>query len=322
VVNATRGFESLPSPPISPVLPMNDQANHINVCVCTYKRPQLLKRLLTDIAAQDATELFTVSIIVVDNDSLGSAAPVVSDFSATSGVPIQYCTEPLQNIAVARNKAIENAKGEFVAFIDDDEVPSKRWLITLFEALHKYDCAGVLGPVKPYFDDKPPEWVVSGGFYDRPSYPTGFVIDWKKGRTGNVLLRKTVFDSDAEWFRPQFRTGEDQDFFRRMMERGHVFVWCHEAMAYELVPPLRWKLTFLLRRSLLRGATTLRHPTFGAREIVTSMVAIPTYTAALPFALVLGHGRFMLLLVKLFDHLGRILALVGLNPVKEPYVTE
>ena len=43
---------------------------------------------------------------------------------------------------------------------------------------------------------------------------------------------------------------------------------------------------------------------------------------ALPFALVLGHHRFMTLLVKLCDHLGRLLALLRINPVKEPYVTE
>jgi hypothetical protein len=43
---------------------------------------------------------------------------------------------------------------------------------------------------------------------------------------------------------------------------------------------------------------------------------------ALPFALVLGQHRFMTLLVKLFDHVGKLLALFGINPVTEEYVTD
>jgi len=120
----------------------------------------------------------------------------------------------------------------------------------------------------------------------------------------------------------EFLTGEDQDFFRRMIDKGRVFVWCNEAVAYEVVPPIRCQRKFMLKRALLRGAMSLVHPTFGVRHIAKSVVAVPGYAAVLPFALVLGHHRFMTCLVKLFDHLGRLLALVGIKPIAEPYVTE
>ena len=301
---------------------MTSETKHISVCICTYKRPRSLKRLLEELGGQDTGGLFTYSIVVADNDHLQSAKAVVRDFAAASSIPITYCVEPRQNIALARNKAIKNANGNFVAFIDDDEFPTKRWLLTLFKACNEYDVDGVLGPVKPHFDEAPPRWVVEGKFYERPTYPTGFVIDWRKGRTGNVLLKKRIFAADAQPFRPEFLTGEDQDFFRRMIEKGHVFIWCNEAVAYEVVPPVRWKHTFMLRRALLRGTVSLLHPTFGALDIAKSVIAVPAYTAALPFALVLGHRRFMTCLVKLFDHLGRLLALLGINPIREPYVTD
>jgi succinoglycan biosynthesis protein ExoM len=300
---------------------MSQEARHIHVCSCTYRRPELLKRLLEELRTQETNGLFTYSIIVVDNDHRRSAEPVVSDFAAASPIAIKYCLEPRQNIALARNKAIENASGEFIAFIDDDELPIKRWLLTLFEALNKYGVDGVLGPVKPQFDNEPPQWVVRGKFYDRPSYPTGFVIDWRKGRTGNVLLKRRILETGEQLFRPEFRTGEDQDFFRRMIQKGHVFIWCHEAMAYEVVPPTRWDRAFMLKRALLRGAASRLHPTLRVRDIATSVIAVPTYAVALPFALVLGHGRYMTLLDRFFYHLGRLLALVGINPVREPYVT-
>jgi len=300
---------------------MSNETKHISVCICTYKRPRFLKRLLEELGGQDTSGLFTYSIVVADNDHLQSGEAVVRDFAAASSIPIKYCVEPQQNIALTRNKAIEIANGDFVEFIDDDEFPTRRWLLTLFKACHEYAVDGVLGPVKRHFDEEPPKWVVKGKFYERPTYPTGFVIDWSKGRTNNVLLKRRIVAASAQPFRPQFLTGEDQDFFRRMIEKGHVFVWCNEAVVYEVVPPIRWKRTFMLRRALLGGAVSVIGPTFGALAIAKSVIAVPAYTAALPFALVLGHHRFMILSVKLFDHLGKLLAMMGIKPIRA-YVTD
>lgn len=295
---------------------------HVCVCICTFKRPAMLKRLLEGLKEQETGGLFTFSVLVVDNDQAESAREIVERCTALPSMRTSYYVEPRQNIALARNKAVEHATGNFLAFIDDDEFPITRWLLTLYEACHKYGADGVLGPVKPHFDQTPPRWVIKGKFYERPTYPTGLVIDWRKGRTGNVLLKMHVFSGLGQPFQPALRNGEDQDFFRRAIERGHTFVWCDEAVAYELVPPIRWKRTFMLRRALLRGASERMMPTFGMREVMKSLVAVPVYAIAVPFAFLAGQARFMDLLVRLCDHLGKLLAAVGINPVSEPYVTE
>ena len=62
-----------------------------------------------------------------------------------------------------------------------------------------------------------------------------------------------MFASVAEGFRAEFVTGEDQDFFRRAILNGHRFIWCNEAVAFELTPEIRWNLGFMLRRALVRG---------------------------------------------------------------------
>lgn len=300
---------------------MKSSATHITVCICTYRRPTLLGNLLEDLRQQETRGLFTYSILVVDNDAQRSADDVVSEFAAGQQIQVEYYVETGRNIALARNKAVEHARGDFLVFIDDDESPIQRWLLTLFEACEKHNVHGVLGPVHPRYAEEPPAWVVEGKFYDRPTYPTGMVIDWPKGRTGNTFLKREVFDGLTAPFRPEFRTGEDQDFFRRMIEKGYVFIWCDEAVAYEIVPPERWSRKFLLKRALLRGYTSLAHPSSSARSILTSAVAAPVYTLALPFAFALGQGKFMNVLVRLFDHLGRLLGFVGINPIKQPYVT-
>jgi len=295
---------------------------HISVCVCTYKRPELLARTLRCICAQQTDGLFTFSIVVADNDRLESAHLVVERLRAETAVAIRYCVEPRQNIARARNMAVSNAHGDYLAFIDDDELPIETWLGTLFRAIHEYAADGVLGPVDPHFDDQTPKWVIKGKFYNRPVHPTGMLLRWDQCRTGNVLLRSDLFASDGEAFRPEFLSGEDQDFFKRQMAQGRRFVWCHEAPAYEVVPPVRWRRRFLVKRALLRGVFSHKNRPTSLLPLARSAALAPAYVAALPVALVFGQAAFMSCTFKLAYHVGRLLAVAGINPIRQPYVTE
>jgi succinoglycan biosynthesis protein ExoM len=295
---------------------------HISVCICTYKRPELLKRAVDGVGEQETGGVFTFSIVVVDNDEKESGRAVATAAAGASGLRLTYCVEPRQNIALARNKAIENATGDFVAFLDDDECPVKEWLLTLHETLRKYNVDGVLGPVKPHYDHQAPQWVIDGGFYDRPEHPTGKVLDWAKCRTGNVLLKRQVFDGDTQVFRPEFLSGEDQDFFRRKIGKGQTFIWCNEAPVYEFVPPGRWKRGFLIRRAMFRGVFSQRNRSSSLLPIAKSFFAASAYVIFLPVALVLGQAKFMACMFSLFYHIGRLLAFVGINPIRQQYVVE
>jgi succinoglycan biosynthesis protein ExoM len=295
---------------------------HICICICTFRRPEILKRVLEALNEQTTEGRFSYSILIVDNDKQESARNEAEVFAQKSSISVQYLVESRQNIALARNMAVENARGEYLAFIDDDEIAPSSWLLTLFSARERFQSDGILGPVRPQFDEAPPSWVIDGKFYERRSYPTGFVIDGPKGRTGNVLLKKEIFDYPDPPFRSEFITGEDQDFFRRMIEKGHVFIWCEEGIAYEIIQPTRWSRRFMLKRALLRGEIALLHPTCGALGILKSFIALPIYATLAPLALLLGQSKFMLCLVKMCDHLGKVLALIGIHPVKRAYVTE
>jgi len=271
---------------------------------------------------QETGGLFTYSIVVTDNDLTRSAEAIVADMRLNSAVPIKYCVEPRRGIALARNKVVENATGEFVALIDDDEFPAQGWLLTLFQTCNKYQVDGVLGPVKRHFDDVPPAWLQKSRLYDRRVNPTGMKVDWREARTGNVLIRKNIVAGDPSPFRPEFRGGEDQDFFRRKIEEGCNFIWCAEAVVFEVIPPARWKRKYYVKKALFQGATAALQADCGAVSIAKSLVAVPVYVIALPFAWPLGMHRFMTLLVKLCDHLGKLLALIGIQVVREEYVSD
>src|SRR5215467_5083828 len=135
------------------------QLPHISVCICTFQRPEYLCRALTRLGSQETCNLFTYSVVVVDNDAEASARSVVSDFTSIGGHPVTFVVEPQKNIACARNAAVLHAYGDYIAFVDDDEYPAQDWLLKLFQTFKDADVDGVLGPVRPYFDSPPPAWV-------------------------------------------------------------------------------------------------------------------------------------------------------------------
>lgn len=278
----------------------------------------MLKRLLEAVARQRNDGSFTFSIVVADNDAAESAKEVVAQFAGSSGVPTLYRTQPEKNIALTRNAAVAPADGDFIAFLDDDEFPVDDWLLQLLRACGRYQAAGILGPVRPYFDAPPPAWVIKGRFCERPEPATGTVMEGSKCRTGNVLFRREIIAGVDAPFDPRFHNGgEDVDFFLRMTQRGHTFHWCNEAVAYESVPPSRSTRRYMLRRALLRGKNSLKVSGRRAPMIGKSLIAVPLYSLALPLTLFLGQHVFMQYCIRFCDHFGRLTALVGLNPVSE-----
>ena len=292
----------------------------ICVCICTYKRPQMLASLLRSLPRLLTGNCIRLSVVVADNDHEESAKPTVSAFQSSSDVPVTYIVEPVRNIALARNKAVANADGDFLAFIDDDEVPGDEWLIRLYDTLIACRADGVLGPVVPRFESPPPRWVTRGRLFERRAFPTGTGLAAPRDmRTGNVLLSASLFRGRAQPFDPYFGLtgGEDTDFFARALRDGRVFVWCNEAPVFETVPPSRTKRAYLLKRALLRGATAADRGERGLMTVAKSCWAFLLYAAALPVLLVMGHHLFMRYLISDCDHIGKLLAVCGIRPFKE-----
>jgi glycosyltransferase involved in cell wall biosynthesis len=151
---------------------------HVCVCICTFKRPGLLATLLQKLEQQQLENELTMSVVVADNDKHRSGEASVSEARARGRLAIVYCVEPEQNIAKARNAALRHAKGEYLAFIDDDEVPDDQWLANAVRFCRAAGVDGMLGPVRPYFQHQPPAWLTKGRFCDRPEPATGHVLPW------------------------------------------------------------------------------------------------------------------------------------------------
>jgi len=291
---------------------------HISVCIPTYMRPRLLNKCL-DALQNQKVDSFSYSAVVVDNDADCSARVVVEQWQHRSGVDVKYEVEPLQNISLARNRAVAASGGDLIAFIDDDEFPEPTWLLELHRTYRRFPVDGVLGPVLPYFEGTPPQWLVKSGLCVRTAFTTGTVLSVSKYmRTGNVLLRRHLLGGKEPPFDPsRGRTGgEDTAFFASMLRQGRSFVWCNEARVYEAVPQERQQRSYYVQRALTRGVTEAENEPLLSFGTVKSLVAVVLYSASLPFFLLVGHYLFMKFLEKDCQHLAKLLAHAGIRLVE------
>jgi len=298
--------------------------DHISICICTFRRQQMLERLINKLTTQETAGLFDYSVVIVDNDSSGSAKELVAATSKLIQIPIQYDVEPERSIPAARNHALLLATGNYLAIIDDDEFPPPHWLLALYQAIQTFEVDGALGPVIPYFEQKPPSWLIKGRFCERPILRTGTLLDWSQTRTGNVLLKRKVFAEHGLRFDLKLRTsGSDRAFFKKAMAHGYKFVAVAEAPVYEVVPPERWKKSYYIRRSLVHGYNTYKHYLkdlpFSRQMLMAmkSLMALGFYLIVLPFSLILGPARYVKCLEKGAHHLSQLLARLGIELIKK-----
>ena len=297
--------------------------DHISVCICTFHRNQMLEHLLRKMSLQETGGLFDFSVVVVDNDAAGPARETVTRLQGELVLDITYGIEPEQTIPAARNHALRLAKGNYIGIIDDDEFPPTHWLITMYRAIQTFDVDGALGPVHPFFEKQPPAWLVKSRFCERPVHRTGILLDWDQTRTGNVLLKKDVFDKHHLCFDLNCKTsGSDKEFFREAMQVGYRFIAVEEAPVYEIVPPERQIKSYYLKRALVQASNERRFRAPRLRGLskvsvpMKSMAALLVYTLILPFCAFVGSHAVMKYAEKVAYHLSWLLAMLGIDLAK------
>jgi succinoglycan biosynthesis protein ExoM len=272
------------------------------------------------LADQETSGLFDFSTVVIDNDRNGSAKSTVVRLQSELGFDITYGIEQIRSIATVRNHAIQLVKGNYIAIIDDDEFPPPKWLITLYNAIQYFKVDGALGPVIPFFDSQPPAWIIKGKFCERTMLRTGTILQWHQTRTGNVLLKRDVFNKHDLHFDETFKTGgSDQAFFKDAIEKGCRFVAVEEAPVYEVVPPERWEKSYYIKRALVNGFNARKYAV-GASILtvpIKSIMALTAYILVLPFSLFLGTHRVIQCLERGSYHLSRVFAVFGIELVNK-----
>jgi len=235
----------------------------VSVVVTTYNRADYLPRCLEAVAAQNiAPEVFDV--IVVDNNSKDQTKEVVQDFIHTHPrLNVHYYLETTQGTSFARNCGIQNARGEYILFTEDDAAPYSNWIRILMEQFKDPSlmCAGgsiildYLGQKKPLYLEGDLQGLL-GGFQLPYSVPT-YVTTWTEYPWGgNMAFRKSIF-SDVGLFNTEMgpsgkkrMTAEETEFIDRINKAGGKILYIPEARVRHFVPPERLQKSHLYRVGL------------------------------------------------------------------------
>lgn len=109
--------------------------NLVSFIVPTFNSEKTIGKCIESILDQKCEK----EVIVVDNNSTDNTAKIIKKYS------VRYLFEKRKGAAAARNKGLENAKGEYVGFIDSDVVLPEDWVVKALEEIKPKDIAGVGG---------------------------------------------------------------------------------------------------------------------------------------------------------------------------------
>jgi len=267
----------------------------LTIAIPTHNRARLLQKTLASIAAQLVPDGVEAECLVIDNRSADDTASVVATFSRRASLPARYIYEARAGSSFARNRAIEEARGDFILFIDDDAVAEPDWAMELLAQTWRRKLDAVCGAILPRWERQPPRWL-GPSLYSRLA-----VHDPVKLAAASLSELETIhnyFSANACFRREalelfgNFRedlgvvggnpmSGEDTELFARIAARGGTVGFAPRARVYHVILPERMRRAYLRRKSYafgygsaIAGGRTHNHLDKLARNAVRMLVAL------------------------------------------------
>ncbi|OME80782.1 glycosyl transferase family 2 [Paenibacillus sp. FSL A5-0031] len=229
----------------------------VTVAICTHNRAKDTGEAIESVIAQ-SFEREQIEIVVIDNRSTDNTAEVVGKLAYRYGPSIRYIFENKLGLSVARNRAIKEANGEFILFLDDDALASRDWvqhIVNVFESDPAIGCVG--GKIDPIWEAAEPDWIPEEHRsvftildyanvvkeMPAPSIPYG----------ANVAFRASVFHKYKPFREDLGRVGtnllssEESELIARIRESYKVFYTPYGSVQHKIAKERTTKKWFLKR---------------------------------------------------------------------------
>ena len=242
----------------------------LSLIIATYNRAEQLLVTLGSVASQQySAEEW--ECIVVDNNSTDATRSYVEKFCAEHPpLNIRYCFEPKQGLSYARNAGIAVAKGDIIAFIDDDERIVEEFIgayINLFDSYPEAMAAG--GRIIAEYPTGRPRWMSK--YVEQPiANPMDFgdqISLFPQSRIpggGNMAMRRRVFETIGVFDTTLGRTGksliggEESELFERIKANDMTCYYVPRAVMYHIIPAEKLTLDYFRRLSYNTGRSQRR----------------------------------------------------------------
>ncbi|MEY2398614.1 MAG: glucosyl-dolichyl phosphate glucuronosyltransferase [Actinomycetota bacterium] len=228
----------------------------MTVAICTHNRADYLPAALRSVVGEPTGQA-AVEVMVVDNASTDATRAVV-----TAHPGVRYVAEPRLGLSHARNRALAEAEGDVVAFLDDDAVACAAWASRHADAFADPHVGATGGPIHLVWPGARPRWMPAAveGLYaglDLGAIDRDFASDETPFGANLAVRRRVALDLGG--FNPALgRKGtslvsnEESEFLRRL-RAGHRIRYVAGAAVDHAVVPGRDRVGYLLRRAYAAG---------------------------------------------------------------------
>jgi glycosyltransferase involved in cell wall biosynthesis len=242
----------------------------VSVIICTYNRAGMLDAALKSLVAARVPADLPWEIVVVDNNSSDDTPSVIKRWQADAPVPVITAREPRQGKCYALNRGITIARGEVLAFTDDDVHFDPEWVRRLAEAFATPDVMGMAGRIRAVWHEPAPRWWSDHGPYrlysaivhfdkgdeprDLKSWPVGANMAFR----ASVFQRLGGFREDLGRFAGTLLGAEDTELGARVLAAGLRIVYAPDAIVYHPVESERVRKSYFRRWYFDHGRSVVR----------------------------------------------------------------
>lgn len=242
----------------------------LTVAICTWNRAALLAPTLERLGEVRIPAGIEWECVVVNNNCTDDTDAVIARFA--DRLPLKRVFQPRQGLSNARNAAIDAASGDYIIWTDDDVLVSPAWMEAYVEGFRRWPEASVFGgPVKPWFEGSPPEWLLrrwaelADAYAVRDLGQEFIPFDPSKGRVpygANFAIRTA--EQRAHRYDPQLGLkggqvvlGEETAVVRAILQAGGSGWWLPAAEVEHWLPRARQTIEYL--RDHYRGVGRMRN---------------------------------------------------------------
>lgn len=233
------------------------------VVLCTHNHADRLARTLEDLRTL-VTPKAAWELLIIDNGCRDETPQLLSSYQWPVNWSVRIVREDKLGLSNARNRGIQEAHGEYLIFIDDDETPDPDWLCA-YERLIEAKSPDAFGSrIRVLFEDDRPAWLQDEllgflGELNRFDHTTKLTEPGTSFHGGNFGFRRAVIERAGNFDAMLGRKGTDNtggeevDFYRRLLSAGLNVWWAPDAVIYHRIQATKLSRQYFLDLHFRQG---------------------------------------------------------------------
>jgi glycosyltransferase involved in cell wall biosynthesis len=254
---------------------MREQKPLISVVICTFNRAELVGDALKGLSRQ-TLEVGQYEVIVVDNNSSDQTKEVVDGF-VEKNINFRYCREQKQGLSYARNRGIDEARGRYVGYIDDDCRVPEGWLVQAKKTIDEVGPTVFGGPFFPFYQTQKPRWYLDryGAFevtdHARALGQGEFVYGGNMFFEKQALVKIGRFDPNYGMSGHKLGYAEEIQLQKMLRDNIENYLAYYEPKlyVYHLVRAEKMLLRWIIRKRIVEGRQILEKELIGTGSLMS-----------------------------------------------------